>query len=86
MDGWRSVVEMKSPFLLDGMTRPAVLAFCIEDIDFIASIKEGGADLAGGKELIKAIQVVLLSRSGSTLEKLLFIVFLWKSLLVCLDI
>lgn len=58
MDGWRSVVEMKQPFLLDGMTQPSVLAFCIEDMDFIDNVtKEGGADLAGGKEIIKAIQV-----------------------------
>lgn len=49
---------MKQPFLLDGMTQPSVLAFCIEDMDFIDNVtKEGGADLAGGKEIIKAIQV-----------------------------
>ncbi len=62
MDGWRSVIEMKQPFLLDGMTQPSVLAFCIEDMDFIDNVtKEGGADLAGGKEIIKAIQVGILS-------------------------
>lgn len=58
MDGWRSVVEMKEPFLLEGMSQPTVLAFCIEDSEYIANVEqEGGADLAGGKELIKSIQV-----------------------------
>ncbi|CAL8113337.1 unnamed protein product [Orchesella dallaii] len=57
MDGWRSVVEMKNPFLLDGMVRPSVLAFCMEDVDYIDNVrKAGGADMAGGKELIKSIQ------------------------------
>lgn len=50
---------MKQPFLLEGMTRPSVLAFCIEDLEYIENVTKGGADLAGGKELIKAIQVDL---------------------------
>lgn len=60
MDKWKSIIEMKSPFLLDGMEQPRILAFCIEDIEYIEQVqKEGGVELAGGKELIKAIQVTM---------------------------
>jgi len=50
---------MKEAFLLPGMTRPTVMAFCIEDNDYISEIIKAGADLAGSKELIKSIQVFI---------------------------
>lgn len=59
MDGWRSVIEMKEDFLLPGMSRPSILAFCLEDNEYIADVLKAGADLAGSKELIKSIQVCI---------------------------
>lgn len=56
-DGWRSVIEMPAPFQLEGMMRPSVLAFCCEDVDYIKGVLEAGAEVAGGKEIIKSIQV-----------------------------
>jgi hypothetical protein len=49
---------MKAPFTLEGMIRPTVLAFCPEDNDQIAEVLKAGADVAGSKEIIKAIQVI----------------------------
>jgi len=55
-DGWKSVVEMKLPFLLPGMAAPTVLAFCPNEPDLIEEAIEAGADMAGGSDLIKSIQ------------------------------
>jgi large subunit ribosomal protein L1 len=55
-DGWKSVVEMKLPFLLPGMAAPTVLAFCPNDESMIADAIEAGADLAGGSDLIRSVQ------------------------------
>jgi hypothetical protein len=41
-DGWRAVIEMKAPFILQGMMRPSVLAFCPEDSDYIAAVLKVG--------------------------------------------
>jgi hypothetical protein len=50
---------MKEPFLLTGMMRPSVIAFCVEDNDYIAEVLKAGADIAGSKEIVKQIQVTV---------------------------
>lgn len=48
---------MKAPFILEGMVRPSILAFCPEDVTYIESVFAAGADMAGSKEIIKMILV-----------------------------
>jgi len=52
------VIEMKASFLLTGMARPSVIAFCPEDSDYISEVLKAGADIAGSKEIVKSIQVI----------------------------
>jgi large subunit ribosomal protein L1 len=55
-DPWKSLIEMKAPFLLEGSAKPTVLAFCRENVDEILSAEQAGAEKAGGLELLKAVQ------------------------------
>lgn len=56
LDPWKSLIEMKAPFLLEGTTKPTVLAFCRENAEDILSAEQAGADKAGGSDLIKLVQ------------------------------
>lgn len=57
MDRWRSTVEMKAPFLLPGMEVPTILAIVPEDPTYFSQTVASGADMTGGIDIVKKIQV-----------------------------